>query len=206
MAAVIGWHELYTSDLGVANFYAELLGAEIQTEDMGDFQYPMLKVGDKLHGGFVHKDKDHEQVPSHWYPYAVVDDVDASVGQAQALGSTLLHGPASADVVRFAVLMRPAARDVRGDLVAEPAGRGALRLGRAPCDRYGGGEAALRRSVRLDDDPGDGELRVLQRRRDPGRGPVRRRWRHARLALAARTSAWTTSTRRPQRRRSLERA
>lgn len=107
MAAVIGWHELYTSDLGVASFYADLLGAEVQTEDMGDFQYPMLKVGDKLHCGFVQKDKDHEQVPSHWYPYVVVDDVDASVGQAQSLDSTLLHGPASADVIRFAVLMDP---------------------------------------------------------------------------------------------------
>jgi len=107
MAAVIGWHELYTSDLGVAGFYAELLGAEIQTEDMGDFQYPMLKQGDKLHGGFVLKDKDHDHVPSHWYPYVVVDDVDASAEKAQALGSQLLHGPASVDVIRFAVLMDP---------------------------------------------------------------------------------------------------
>ena len=107
MAAVIGWHELYTGDVSVASFYAELLGAEIQTEDMGDFQYPMLKVGDKLHGGFVQKDKDHDHVPSHWYPYVVVDDVDASVEQAKSLGSQLLHGPASVDVIRFAVLMDP---------------------------------------------------------------------------------------------------
>jgi uncharacterized protein len=105
MAGVIGWHELYTSDLGVADFYAELLGVEIQTEDMGDFQYPMLKQGDKLQGGFVLKDADHEQVPSHWYPYMEVDDVDASVEKATSLGSTLLHGPASIDVLRFAVLM-----------------------------------------------------------------------------------------------------
>jgi predicted enzyme related to lactoylglutathione lyase len=107
MAAVIGWHELYTSDLGVASFYAELLGAEIQTEDMGDFQYPMLKQGDRLHGGFVQKDKDHQQVPSHWYPYVVVDDVDSSVEKAKSLGSQLLHGPADVDVIRFAVLMDP---------------------------------------------------------------------------------------------------
>jgi predicted enzyme related to lactoylglutathione lyase len=107
MAGVIGWHELYTSDLGVASFYAELLGAEIQTEDMGDFQYPMLKQGDKLHGGFVQKDKDHERVPSHWYPYVVVDDVDSSTEKAKSLGSQLLHGPASVDVIRFSVLMDP---------------------------------------------------------------------------------------------------
>jgi uncharacterized protein len=107
MAGVIGWHELYTSDLGVASFYAELLDAEIQTEDMGDFQYPMLKTDDQSHAGFVLKDQDHQQVPSHWYPYVMVDDVDASVEQAQSLGSQLLHGPAAVDVIRFAVLMDP---------------------------------------------------------------------------------------------------
>jgi len=107
MAGVIGWHELYTDDLGVASFYAELLGGEVETADMGDLQYPMLKQGDKLHAGFAQKDADHQHVPSHWYPYVVVDDVDASAEQAQSLGSQLLHGPADADVIRFAVLMDP---------------------------------------------------------------------------------------------------
>jgi predicted enzyme related to lactoylglutathione lyase len=108
MAGVIGWHELYTSDLGVAGFYAELLGAEVESVDMGDFQYPMLKRGDKSHAGFVLKDQDHQQVPSHWYPYVVVDEVDASVDQAKSLGSQLLHGPADVEGgLRFAVLMDP---------------------------------------------------------------------------------------------------
>jgi predicted enzyme related to lactoylglutathione lyase len=109
MAGVIGWHELYTSDLGVASFYAELLGAEIETADMGELQYPMLKQGGKTHGGFVLKDSDHQQVPSHWYPYVMVDDVDASVEQAKSLGSQLLHGPADVGDtgIRFAVLMDP---------------------------------------------------------------------------------------------------
>ena len=107
MAGVIGWHELYTSDLGVASFYSELLAAEIETADLGDFQYPMLKRGDQTHAGFVLKDEQHQEVPSHWYPYIVVDDVDASIEKAKSLGSQLLHGPASADVIRFAVLMDP---------------------------------------------------------------------------------------------------
>jgi predicted enzyme related to lactoylglutathione lyase len=107
MAGVVGWHELYTSDLGVASFYADLLGAEVETRDMGDFQYPMLRQGDQLHAGFALKDSDHEHVPSHWYPYVMVDDVDGSVEKAQSLGSQLLHGPASVDDLRFAVLMDP---------------------------------------------------------------------------------------------------
>jgi len=60
-----------------------------------------------MHGGFVLKDQDHQQVPSHWYPYVVVDEVDASVEKAKTLGSQLLHGPVSVDVIRFAVLMDP---------------------------------------------------------------------------------------------------
>jgi predicted enzyme related to lactoylglutathione lyase len=108
MAGVIGWHELYTSDLGVADFYAELLGAEIQTEDMGDFQYPMLKQGDKLQGGFVLKDADHEHVPSHWYPYMEVDDVDASVEKAQELGAGVMIQPADIEGIgRFSVITDP---------------------------------------------------------------------------------------------------
>jgi predicted enzyme related to lactoylglutathione lyase len=107
MATVVGWHELYTGDLAVAGFYAELLGAEVETADMGEVQYPMLKQGDRLHAGFALKDHDHQQVPSHWYPYVMVDDVDASVEKAKSLGSQLLHGPADVDVIRFAVLMDP---------------------------------------------------------------------------------------------------
>ncbi len=108
MAALIGWHELYTSDVDAAtSFYAELLGAEIESTDMGDFQYPMLKVGDRYHAGFFLKDHDHEHVPSHWYPFVLVDDVDATVEKATSLGADLFHGPADVQDLRFAVLGDP---------------------------------------------------------------------------------------------------
>jgi len=110
MAAVIGWHELYTSDVDAAtSFYAELLGAEIERAQMTELEYPMLKKDGRTHAGFFFKDAEHEQVPSHWYPYFEVDDVDAAVEQAKSLGSDVFHGPATVEEagIRLAVLGDP---------------------------------------------------------------------------------------------------
>ena len=98
-----------TDDATVAaRFYSELLGAGIETASMDGFEYRTLKAGEGSHAGFVQKDEATAQVPSHWYPYVHVDDVDASVGKARALGAQLVHGPADVgDMLRFAVLGDP---------------------------------------------------------------------------------------------------
>jgi predicted enzyme related to lactoylglutathione lyase len=110
MAGTVIWHELYTSDVGAATrFYAELLGAEIEVAQMPDMEYPMLKKGGHNHAGFFLKDSEHERVPSHWYPYFEVDDVDAASERAKSLGSDVFHGPASVEEaeIRLAVLGDP---------------------------------------------------------------------------------------------------
>jgi hypothetical protein len=109
MAGKIVWHELLTDDPEVAaRFYTELLGAEIETAAMDGYEYRMLKNGEGNHAGFVRKDEATAQVPSHWYPYVQVDDVDASVAKARELGAQLVHGPADVgDMLRFAVLGDP---------------------------------------------------------------------------------------------------
>ena len=104
MAGMITWHELFTTDIERAiAFYTELLGAEIESASMGDFDYQMLNKDGRSHAGFV---KDEQGVaPSHWYPYIHSDDVDASVQAATAAGAQLIHGPTDvADMLRFAVL------------------------------------------------------------------------------------------------------
>ena len=54
MAGMITWHELFTTDVDRAiPFYTELLGAEIQTPSMGDFEYQMLNKDGRSHAGFV---------------------------------------------------------------------------------------------------------------------------------------------------------
>jgi predicted enzyme related to lactoylglutathione lyase len=107
MNGAITWHELITSDVdAAARFYTELLGLELETADMGDFQYPMLKKGGRTHAGFVRNEAD---TPSHWYPYALVGDVDGAVETAKGKGAELYMGPAEApdSDLRFAVLGDP---------------------------------------------------------------------------------------------------
>ena len=107
MAGMITWHELFTTEPDRAiPFYTELLGAEIETASMGDFEYQMLNKDGRSHAGFV---KDEQGVAgSHWYPYIHSDDVDATVQAATAAGAQLIHGPMDiADMLRFAVLGDP---------------------------------------------------------------------------------------------------
>jgi hypothetical protein len=103
----ITWHELITTDVERATgFYTELLGLELETADMGDFRYHMLRKDGRTHAGLVRQEL--EGVPSHWYPYIRVADVDAAVEKAKAEGAELYHGPADGpDTLRFAALGDP---------------------------------------------------------------------------------------------------
>jgi len=104
MDGVITWHELYTGDVAAATgFYTELLGLELESVDMGDFQYSMLRRDGRTHAGFVQKE--HEEIPSHWYPYVLVQNVDGTAEQAKANGAELHHGPVDlGESLRAAVL------------------------------------------------------------------------------------------------------
>jgi uncharacterized protein len=93
MAGLITWHELFTDDFETATrFYPELLGVELETVDMGDFQYSMLKKDGRTHAGFVTKPEEGGDVPNHWYPYIQVDDVDAALAKSAELGSEAIWG------------------------------------------------------------------------------------------------------------------
>ena len=107
MDGAITWHELITSDVEAATrFYTELLGLELETADMGDFQYPMLRKAGRTHAGFVAQQL--PEIPSHWYPYVSVEDVDGTVDAAKAGGAQLYHGPADvSEQLRFAALGDP---------------------------------------------------------------------------------------------------
>lgn len=109
MAGLITWHELFTDDVdAAARFYTDLLGVELETADMGDFQYKMLHKDGRSHAGFVAKPEESAQTPNHWYPYIQVDDVDAAVEQAKALGAEVYMGPMDVgDSLRIAVLGDP---------------------------------------------------------------------------------------------------
>jgi predicted enzyme related to lactoylglutathione lyase len=70
-----------------ADFYKSVLGWEVEARPVTeDINYYMFKVGGENVAGMGHIPPGMEGVPSHWMCYINVDDVDAIVEKAQALG------------------------------------------------------------------------------------------------------------------------
>ena len=170
--------------------------------DMGDFQYQMLKKGDRTHAGFVAKPTEAPRRPIHWYPY--IQRRRRRRGRREGEASSARRSYHGADGRRreppLRRARRPAARDLRAHVVGAGAAAGPLRLGRAARGRRRRGEELLRRGRRLDDRAVHGGLRGVQRRRDDGRRPDAGAERLAGRLLARRTSRSTTPTPSPRRR------
>ncbi len=90
------WHELHTSDAEAAkSFYNEIAGWGANTVDMGNGDYTLWQHGGSDHGGMVNTaalPKD-QRLPTGWYIYINVDDVDASVAKAKDLGASVVIPP-----------------------------------------------------------------------------------------------------------------
>jgi uncharacterized protein len=100
------WHDHASGDPDAARrFYADLLGWDFEVWKAGEFDYPMIKVGDTTHGGFGPA---QEGAPPHWLGHVLVDDVDAAVGRVEAAGGTIVSPPLDIpDVGRFSVVADP---------------------------------------------------------------------------------------------------
>jgi predicted enzyme related to lactoylglutathione lyase len=84
------WHDLMTSDAGIAvPFYRDLLGWVPEEREMGDMSYTMLKAGDTYIGGVGPSDN---QRP-HWVSYISVDDIDAACTTISGRGGRILQEP-----------------------------------------------------------------------------------------------------------------
>ena len=65
---------------------------------------PMIAVGGSMHGGF----QEQEFVPAHWHGHVQVDDADAALARAEALGGSALMPPMDIpEVGRFVLLSDP---------------------------------------------------------------------------------------------------
>ena len=106
-AGQIVWHDLITSDVEAAQkFYGALLGWDFNVWKPGEFDYPMIHVGDGDHGGISRPQSG--EVPGHWLSYVRVDDVDAAVARAAAAGGTIVSDATDIpEVGRFAVIQDP---------------------------------------------------------------------------------------------------
>jgi hypothetical protein len=90
-----GWADLGTKDAKAATeFYATSLGWRVWPSD----DYPMVGLGERMFGGIMTLDPAWGDVPSHWTPYFVVPDVDATAAKAAELGGEVMHGPVDVEM------------------------------------------------------------------------------------------------------------
>ena len=107
----IAWFELATTDTDSAgSFYGQVLGMEVAPDPDTPFEYTLFKIGDIAMAGMLKIEEDWGPVPPNWGIYIGVEDVDATVAQATALGGGVVVEPRDIpDFARFAVL-----RDAEG--------------------------------------------------------------------------------------------
>lgn len=103
------WSELMTTDPDAAtSFYGKLFGWKLEAMDMG-MPYHVVKVGDSAIGGIMGMPPGAAPgMPPAWMTYVTVADVDALVGQVEALGGKVHMPPQDIPTVgRFAVIADP---------------------------------------------------------------------------------------------------
>jgi len=84
------WVELGTGDIATATkFYRDVFGWGSETVPMGDSgEYTLFTLGeDQVAGGYDKTGVLPDEVPPHWLVYFAVDDIDATVEKATALGA-----------------------------------------------------------------------------------------------------------------------
>ncbi|MBM4367383.1 MAG: VOC family protein [Deltaproteobacteria bacterium] len=112
MTGAFCWYDLSTTDTAAAaSFYSTLLGWTAAPHRVGDESYTMWQQGETGFGGLMKLPPQAAAMgaPPHWMGYVWVDDAEAAVARAVALGARV-YVPAttiSPDVGRFAVLADP---------------------------------------------------------------------------------------------------
>jgi len=85
------WHDNVTTDVEAAkSFYTQLFGWELEVISVGGSDYPMIKSGEKSHGGFGPAEGG---APSHWLGHVLVEDVDETAETAKSAGGNVLVEP-----------------------------------------------------------------------------------------------------------------
>jgi len=89
------WHEIGSPDAAKAKaFYTGLFGWSTKDQPMGpnpEDIYTLMRVGEADVAGLYEMRGEHfANVPPHWMTYVWVDDVDAAVAKAKALGGSVM--------------------------------------------------------------------------------------------------------------------
>lgn len=105
------WNDLATPNLDAAKaFYSKLLGWEFTDTSMEYMTYSMININNgKAFGGMwqIPTDKQND-MPPHWMSYILVEDLDATLQQAETLGATIkMPAMQAGDHGRFAIIADP---------------------------------------------------------------------------------------------------
>ena len=108
-AGAFSWCELMTTDAAKASeFYGALFGWTLETMDMGQGTYHIIKAGGTSVGGMMNIAPGSPPMPPAWGCYVTVPDIDATAKKCAEMGGKLLVGPMDIpNVGRFAVLQDP---------------------------------------------------------------------------------------------------
>jgi hypothetical protein len=88
------WSELLVDNVESAiSFYTEVIGWEIESMEMPEGKYYVLKTNGVPVGGIMAKPKGCEQIPDHWGTYITVNDVDKTLKKAEAAGGKAVYPP-----------------------------------------------------------------------------------------------------------------
>ncbi|WP_411375538.1 VOC family protein [Arthrobacter sp. MPF02] len=116
------WHELHAKDYAAAvKFYQDVFGWETEVmSDAPDFRYTTMGSGTTAQAGIMDASGYlPAEIPSHWQVYFAVEDTDATVERATAMGAKLQDGPSDTDFGRVAQLADPTGAIFR--VIAGPA-------------------------------------------------------------------------------------
>ena len=107
----IGWCDLMSDDVDKArDFYAGVLGWDIEVMDIGKGPYTVFKVGDLPVAGLMGKPSEGPAAgaPTAWTSYVTVDDVDARAARVADAGGVVLAAPVDIPTVgRMAIVQDP---------------------------------------------------------------------------------------------------
>ena len=101
------WYELMTGDVSAAKaFYTRVAGWS--TQEMPAMGYTIFTAGGDMAAGLMALPAEAQGVPPHWMGHVAVDDIEATVAQAERLGAAVHVPPRNIpDMGRFAVLADP---------------------------------------------------------------------------------------------------
>ena len=106
---LFSWNELITPDAEAAKkFYAKLFGWGLEDMPLKDTTYSVIKAKGHDIGGIMNIPPESAGTPARWLPYVTVDEVAATVRQADKLGAQVVLPPTDIpEVGRFAILKDP---------------------------------------------------------------------------------------------------